>query len=735
MSEQPDLSNEPTKRVKNLLRDSTIWIVALLFTIIITAILSINVVRASSVSATLDEAATDNIYAPFSHTYTSDIQTQQVREQAANNVQPIYTAADSVIGRTQKNNAEATFNFINTVVADQTADLNIKTSYFRAIEDITIEEGMASEIAALSKNELDLVRADVLRIVESSMRQDVREDNLSDIQRDARRQASLSLTPDQEQVVTTIAPQFIVPNTFFDEAATEAKRADAMAAVEPVVVTIAKNQQIINVGHIYDESDLEMLLALGLMEQELDLERLVSVFTAVLLGVTLVVMYWQVYNQRLQLSPKQALLFVGLILLFTIGAKVMIPSRTYLSYMYPAAALSMLLAVLFDSRLSLIITIVLATLVGYIATDSLEMTVYASMGSLLAVLMLRDAKRITAFFRSGSVAAIANIAVIIVFRFPLESDPLELLRLLGLGLLNGYLAAGVTLAGLYFADTFFGVTTMLRLQELSRLDHPLLRELLRKAPGTYHHSIMVANLAEQAAEAVGANGSLVRVGAFYHDIGKMNRPPFFTENQAGVSPHDTLDPYSSARIIISHVTDGVAMGRQHKLPQRIIDFIAEHHGSGKVGAFYAKALAAVDGDESQVDESRFHYPGPRPQSRETGIVLLADSIDATSNALRPDTEAAIEKLVTKIIDSYLAEGQLDDSELTLGDLKRVRDSFIETLQGRFHVRIKYPGNDEMMAEEEEEVAVAVGEMPAFPPSTTAPPQIPPPISQPRQLPA
>jgi putative nucleotidyltransferase with HDIG domain len=709
MSEQPDLSNEPTQRITSLLRESTIWLVALAFTVIITAILSVNVVRTSSVSAALNEVATDNIYAPFSQTYTSEIQTQQAREQAANNVQPVYTSADLSVGRTQKNRAEASFNFINTVVADQLADFNTKIAYLRAIEGITIEEGVASGILTLSKNELDLVREDVLRIIEDSMRQDVRENNLADIQRLARRQVSLSLTSEQERVVTTIAPQFIVPNTFLDQVATDARRDDAIATVAPVVVTIAKNQQIINVGHIYDAADLEMLQALGLMEQELDLERLVSVFTAVLLGVTLVVMYWQVYNQRLQLPPKQLLLFGGLILLFTLGAKIMVPSRSYISYLYPASALSMLLAVLFDSRLSLIVTIVLATLVGYIASDSLEMTVFTSMGSLLAVLVLRDAKRINAFFRAGSMAAIANVAVIIVFRLPLENDPLELLRLMGLGFLNGYLAAGLTLAGLYFADSIFGATTtVLRLQELSRLDHPLLRELLRKAPGTYHHSIMVANLAEQAAEAVGANGSLVRVGAFYHDIGKMNRPPFFTENQGGVSPHDSLDPYSSARIIISHVTDGVRMGKQYKLPKRIIDFIAEHHGSGTVGAFYAKALAAVDGDESKVDRSRFRYPGPRPQSRETGIVLLADSIDATSNALRPDTEAAIEKLVTKIIDSYLAEGQLDDSELTLGDLKKVRTSFIETLQGRFHVRIKYPGNDEMMADESK----SVGKMPA-----------------------
>jgi hypothetical protein len=310
---------------------------------------------------------------------------------------------------------------------------------------------------------------------------------------------------------------------------------------------------------------------------------------------------------------------------------------------------------------------------------------------------------VNVFFRAGSFAALANVVVIVIFRLPLETQSFETLRILGLALANGFLSAGITLAGLYFADAFFGVTTtVIRLQDLSRMDHPLLQELLRKAPGTYHHSIMVANLAEQAAEVVRANPSLVRVGAFYHDIGKMNRPPFFTENFEGNNPHETLDPYSSARIIISHVTDGMQMARQYKLPEVIRDFIAQHHGTGRVQAFYAKAVEAAGGDESEVDEARFRYPGPRPQSREAGIVLLADSIEATSSALRPGSEAAIVKLVNRIVDGYIQEGQLNDSQLTMGDIQAIRGSYIKTLKGRFHVRVRYPGNEELELQGERE---------------------------------
>ena len=249
------------------------------------------------------------------------------------------------------------------------------------------------------------------------------------------------------------------------------------------------------------------------------------------------------------------------------------------------------------------------------------------------------------------------------------------------------------MVGFFVLGSAFGIITTLQLQDLSRLDHPLLQELLRRAPGTYHHSIMVANLAEQAAERVRANSTLVRVGAFYHDIGKMNNPPFFTENQEGANPHDSLDPYSSARIIIRHVPDGLDLAKRYRLPHQIRDFIAEHHGQRIVKGFYHKACAQAEGSDVEVDIEKFRYPGPRPRSPEAGIVMLADAVEATSTAVRPNTPEAIEKLVNTIVDEDMMEGQLNNSGLSLGDIERIRTSFIDTLKGRFHVRVKYPGNE------------------------------------------
>jgi putative nucleotidyltransferase with HDIG domain len=386
----------------------------------------------------------------------------------------------------------------------------------------------------------------------------------------------------------------------------------------------------------------------------------------------------------------------SLILLFAFIARMLPSGPNYMLYWYPMAALSMLVAVIFDVNLAILVTAVIAGLLGFVvANQSLEMALYFAAGGMLSVLTLRDDQRINAFFRAGVVAAVGYMIVILMFRIPQDIAPFEVAQLLLFGLANGVLSAALTLVGFFVMGSLFSVTTTLQLQELSRLDHPLLQELLRRAPGTYHHSIMVANLAEQAADRIKANSTLVRVGAFYHDIGKMNQPIYFTENQEGINPHDRLDPYESARIIIAHVPDGLTLAKEYKLPDRIRDFIAEHHGQRLVWGFYRKALTLANEDELQVDMEKFRYPGPRPRCRETGIVMVADAVEATSTALRPNTGKAIEKLVNKIVDDDVMQGQLNNSGLTMKDIQLIRESFIETLKGRFHVRVRYPGNEKI----------------------------------------
>jgi putative nucleotidyltransferase with HDIG domain len=682
-----------TQELRETARHWRLYLFAFLLTLGMTLILSFNVVWSSQVTAVVNEPAPADIFAPRSISYTSQILTDAARENARNSIPNVYTPLDFSIGREQLASVNAIFAFIETVRADTLATAAEKAVYLQAIEDIQVNEEVALDLIALSQVDYESVKSEILGIVDDLMREEIRASNLSDFQAAARRQASLGLSPAQSSIVTSLTYQFIVPTVFPDDESTSAAREAAAEAVQPVVRNVAQDQRIVRAGELVTAEDMELLGQLGLLRRDVDWRTVLSGFLASLVSVVLIVLYWQKYSYGFEGSSRYLAVLGGLILLFTLAAKLMAPASGDWSLLFPLAALSMMLAVVFELRFAILITVIIGALFGLVAPDSLRLAMFAVVGGLVAILTLRDSQRIVSYFRSGLIAVVGQLAVLLIFALPLEPEPITWLTQSVYVLGNGLLSAAITLVGFFILGSAFGIITTVQLQDLSRLDHPLLQELLRRAPGTYHHSIMVANLAEQAAERVNANSTLVRVGAFYHDIGKMNRPPFFTENQEGINPHDSLDPYTSARIIISHVPDGLELARRYRLPDKIRDFIAEHHGTRIVKGFYFKARSQAGDAADEVDRDKFRYAGPRPRSRESGIVMLADAIEATSSALRPDSLAAIEKLVNSIVDEDVMEGQLNDSGLSLGDIQRIRASFIETLKGRFHVRVKYPGNE------------------------------------------
>jgi len=710
MSSQDESRSDSQRRMQRMARRSILWIFAAVVTLLITVTLSFNLVRGPQIAVTLGEPSPKEVISPESINYLSDVRTERAIQAAEDSVQDQYTTIDLSIARAQNNLARAVFNYVNVVREDTIADEETKMEYLFAVEDVDIDREVADILLTLSVADYEATVENILQIVEDDMRAGVVEDQLEAARNQAAQSADFDLSLDQEQVVASLAPQFIVSNIFLDQEETDELTRAALETVEPIVQTITEDERIIRVGEIVTEEHLEMLEELGLLQPTLDWKRLVSTFLVSVLAVIIITIYWRQYFFERQNQVRDLTILGSLMVFFVLGAKLLVPGSSMFAYLFPAAALSILVAVVFETRLAILVTLVVAGLVGYLAPDSLEMAFYAAAGGILAVLTLHDPQRINALFRVGLLAAVGNVAVILIFRLPTDIETADLMTLLLFGVLNGpLLSAGLSLAGIFIIGTVFRVVTPLQLQELSRLDHTLLQELLRRAPGTYHHSIMVANLAEQAAEKVKASSTLVRVGAFYHDIGKVNRPPFFIENQNGGNPHDNLDPYSSARIIMSHVPDGLEMAKRNRLPRRIRDFIAEHHGDRVVQVFYQKAKDLAEEGEI-VDITRFMYQGPRPRSRESGIVQLADSIDAASNALRPNTEEAIDQLVNKIVDDHMAEGQLDNSGLSLGDIKKLRSSFTETLHGRFHMRIRYPGNEELSSVEPKEIAEPASEI-------------------------
>ncbi len=680
------------------MRGSRLWLFAIILTLSLTVIFSFNLTAEDNLLVEVGQPVVNDVLAPRTVTYTSEVLTGRAREQASQNVVDVYTTIDSEIGRGQLNLARLIFSFVDVVRTDSQATPETKLRYLQAIESLTIEEDVGEAIIGLNQADYELVKSEVNRIVGEIMREDIKESQVSEFRRRASREARLDLTPMQTRLVTSLTPQFIVPTVFYDAAGTDQRRQESIDNVQPQIRTIFKDQRVLRSGDIVREEDVEALQQLGLLETTQDWRDVATVFMLSLVGVVLITMHWQKFSRKhWEENGRYLAALFYLFVTFALLARLLLTGPSVLAYWFPIAAMSMMFTVIYDARFSILATLIMAVFYGFTAANSFELMLYVLVGGILATLSLNDSQRINAFFRAGLIAATGHIVVILIFRFSQNVvDVTALLQLMLYGIANGVLSAALTLVGFYVMGGLFGVTTTLQLQDLSRLDHPLLQELLRRAPGTYHHSIMVANLAEQAADEIKANSSLIRVGAFYHDIGKMNRPPFFTENQEGVNPHDALDPYTSGRIILSHVTDGLELARKYKLPDLIRDFIAEHHGTRIVKGFYVKACEQAGDDAEAVNMEQFRYPGPRPRTPETAIVLLADAIESTSRALQPDTPKAIEKLVNSLIDEDMTKGQLDDSGLTMGDIQKIRESFIKTLKGRFHVRVKYPGNEELM---------------------------------------
>ncbi len=697
--------SEWAERLRLWARRYALPIFVISLTVGMTLILSFDLPGSSQINLAVGQPAPNDIFSPRSITFASDLLTQQARDQASRAVPEVFSPLDLSLGRSQLTKARDVFAFIEAVRVDSSATLERRLEYLQAIEGIAISEEIGRTLLELNQAEFEAVSNNIFSIIEELMRQEIRPAQLNDFQRTARRLAGLELTAAQTAAVTGLAYQFIVPNIFPDEEATAVARNEAAAAVQPVPRTVARDQRIIRAGEIVTEIDNELLGELGLLQRETNWWRALSMALASVFFVGLIATYWTRFQRPHFSNGRYLGVLGGLLLLFTLAGKIM-AAGDMLVYWFPIAALSLVLAVVYDTRFAILVTALMAALIGFIRPNSLEVAVYLAAGGILSILTLRDSQRLAAFFRAGMWAAVGYVAAIVAFWLLSEVDPnpLDVALPAAYAVGNGLISSALTLVGFYVLGSLFGIVTILQLQDLSRLDHPLLRELLRRAPGTYHHSIMVANLAEQAAERIGANSTLVRVSAFYHDVGKMVRPPFFVENQEGIDPHATLDPYTSARIVISHVADGVTLARQFHLPFRVQNIIAEHHGTRVVRSFYRKAEEAA-GADGAADQQLFRYPGPRPGSRESAIVMLADAIDAISTAVRPNTEKAIEKLVSTIVEEDILEGQLNLSGLSMGDIEQLRASFIETLKGRFHVRVQYPGNEMLMMENVPEFAL------------------------------
>lgn len=663
--------------------------------------------------STIDEGevTTQDIVAPYALSYTSETLTEQQRELASVSVAPIYTAADTSIARNQLERLHNALNYITSVRGDQFASPEQKLNDMAALADISLDQETATAILELSDARWQVVQQEAVVVLEQVMRSTIRENRVEEARRGVPNLVSLALPENQAQIVAQLAAGFVGANSFYSETLTEAARASAVEAVQPVTVAYAAGETIVGSGHVVTDVDMEALQKYGLAEPVRSWEESAGAAAIVVIALSLAILF---FHQNKDLAERQGglILTVILFIVFLYGARVTFPLQAQIPYLFPLSAFALTIAAILSPQAAVILSIPLVLLSVYQMPNTLELFLYHGIGSIFGILIPRREQRISAYIWVGLTIALSSVITVMALRLPATTlDWTDIAILFAAALINGLVAAGMSIMFQYFFSPVLGQITPLHLLELSRPDNPVLEYLLRTAPGTYQHSLQVANLAEQAAEFIDADSLLTRVGALYHDIGKSMNPGFFIENQIHgiIDTHDEMEPEEAAQNIISHVTDGVEMAKEYKLPKRIIDFILEHHGTMRTFYQYTAALNRVGGDESKVDAALFTYPGPRPQSRETALVMLADGCEARVRAQKPKNEQELYEIVRDTIESRVSIGQLDETKFTLASLTVVIDSFVKTLRGISHHRVEYP----KLAEPPGDAALMKQTLPSF----------------------
>jgi putative nucleotidyltransferase with HDIG domain len=647
--------------------------------------------RQNSLVLEIGDVAGQDVLAPRALSYESEVLSEQQREEAAQAVSPIYGSPDSTVAREQVESLQAALAFIEVVRQDSFASTDQKLADISALQHINLGQESAIEILALGESAWQSVAQESVVVLEQVMRGTIRQDRLEESRSSVPALVSLSLPQDQAEIAAELASPFVVPNSFYSESLTEEARQEARAAVEAITSSYLSEETILQRGQVVSEADLEALEQFGLVTPEIRWQDYVGSLALIMALFAIAVLY---LRDKIDVSIElRSLVVIGVLFqLFLFAARLSVSDRTVIPYIFPVAGFALLTSIILGAQPAIVLSTMLSLLVAYNLPTAFELTIYYLLGSIIGILVLGKAQRITNYLWAGAAVSIAGGAVLLAYRLPLAStDIVGLATLLTSSALNGFAATMLTIVLQLALAQALGLTTTIQLLELSRPDHPLLQFILRNAPGTYQHSLQISNLAEQAAEAIGANALLTRVGSLYHDAGKARQPLYFIENQVPGSPnpHDELSPLESSAVIIRHVTDGLELAAKHRVPERIQDFIAEHHGTTVTRYQYGRAQEAAS-DASKIKREDFQYPGPRPQSRETALVMLADGCEARTRAERPETREELNFLVSSVISQRLVKGQLDETSLTMQDLKVIQESFVSTLRGVYHPRIAYP---------------------------------------------
>jgi hypothetical protein len=647
----------------------------------------------SAYSLVVGEVSPRSIEAPYAHSYMSEILTVDAQNSARLSVQPIYFPADPMISRNQVERLRTALAYISTVREDSLATEQQKHDDLKNLIEMDLQDETIASILSMPDARWYVIQQEALSVLEQVMRNSIRDTQVSEARRSVVTLVSYSLTTEQSELVNSIVSPYVVPNSLYSEELTNAAQQKAADAVKPIYKSYIADEMIVQRGQVISPDIEEALRQYGIVRSNPFTNNLIAALAITLISGGVVAVYFSHRKLSLSISITNLVMISVAFLLFLYAGRLLIPGHSILPYFFPLAAFGLTIASLFSTELGLIFTLILAITTAFDMTFSLDLTLFYAISSMCGILVMGKGRRVTSYVWAGLAISLSGSIIIIAYRLTEPyTDWLGIATLVGTAFLNGIASSSLALLFQFILTQLFGLATPLHLLEISRSDHPLLQFFLQNAPGSYQHSLQVANLAEQAAKIIGADPLLVRVGALYHDVGKAMNPHYFIENQIGsqVNPHDNLSPEESSKIIVQHVTDGMALMKKYRMPPKIRDFVLEHHGTTLTRFQYnkAKELSLVNGNS--VNMEIFRYPGPRPQSRETALLMLADCTEAKARADLPKDETELREIVRKAVDICLQQGQLNDTNLTFLDLNRTIESFVFTLRNTYHPRIRYP---------------------------------------------
>jgi cyclic-di-AMP phosphodiesterase PgpH len=678
-------------------------VAAAVLVMLLTAILAIDFLQ-SGLRIEEGRPADRDIVATGPLSFESDVQTAAERNRARDLVEPQYDySIDKALDVSTQQVGELRVALfpVDRAFDPDTPEAERLSTLEQVLPDLPASARQV--LLAIDPARWPAIKAEAVRVLENVERTEIRDSALAEVRGDLSRRFGVALEPTERMLAEDIIRPFVAPNSTYSQALTDEVRNQRAAAVAPIQVRILPAQIIVRAGDPITAADIEILDRANLLEAGPDVAAVAGWFllSALLVGLLLA---W-VWRFRPEVWHRNnVLVLVGLLLVVTAFALKLTAGRYALPFLLPVAAVGMLIAVLVDAGAATVLMAVLALIAGAVG-NSVELAAYVFLGGFAGIVAVRRGDRLQVFVQAGIAIFIVQALVISTFSLFGARDPRGVLELWGASAASAGGAAVATVGSFAVLGSIFGILTVFQLLELANPSQPLLRRLLVETPGTYHHSIMVGNLAERAAESIGADPLITRVAAYYHDIGKLANPYAFIENQAGGDNiHDELEPDVSAQILKQHVVDGIDLAYRSKLHKSLIAFIPQHHGTATMAYFLARAreLAAApyggigtpDGQKAAdaVDERKFRHIGPKPQSREAAIIMLADGVEASVRSLAARDEPAIRAMVARIIDERLADGQFDECDLTLRDIERIREAFIGQLLAMYHTRIAYPQN-------------------------------------------